>query len=249
MGYIYIHTDIYIYTHVEISALSMDFEVLDLGLPGFLRFLRTLPELWTGGFGDGDFWWMFFFPMGFVGFFPWDLVDWLPCLVWYRFFKTQKQIQGRRWGGWTFFSKSEFFFLVVWISNTANNHSRNFSLEDWGIGSSWILPSPTFLRYEGRYQKAGRCEKLGVGTWLPGSNMEVFFWEGTYSIGKRCVCSRSLKAKQSPVVKVPKERTLWFFSPRSNAVLPSNLMMDTKNDTMIWKETHVSKPSFWVGIR
>ena len=45
---IYIYIYIYIYVHVLFSGRGAD-EVLHVGLPGLLRFLRALPELRARG--------------------------------------------------------------------------------------------------------------------------------------------------------------------------------------------------------
>ena len=134
--YIYMYTCIYIYTHVRsqlcpwlwgsrpwtsrISAI-------------FANATRTM----NGRLGWGFFWWMAVFPMGFVGFFPWDFVDWLPCLVWYRFFFRKKNPRAKM-RGWNIFLE-KWVKKAVWISNT---NQQSFKKLYWKIGD-WIKLNST----------------------------------------------------------------------------------------------------------
>ena len=86
------------------------------------------------------FWWMAFFPIRFVGFFPWDLVDG-GCLALFHivFFITKKRSKGEDEGVEHFFKK--------WVRGSldfkyTNKSFKKFFTGRLGIGSSWMLPSP-----------------------------------------------------------------------------------------------------------
>ena len=157
MGYIYIYTYIYIYVYMyiyiytrKISALSMTLRFSTLDFQDFCDFCERYQNyerevgmgifLLDGCFSHGI---CRLFPMGFRG-----LVALFGLI---SFFFLEKKIQGRRWGGGTFFSKSELKRQFGFQIQT-NNHSRNCTGR-LGIGSSWILPSATFPKIWGEHKR------------------------------------------------------------------------------------------------